>query len=674
MRGVRRAAPDAEDEQAAAPLPHLDQQIDGSLDGFRVQPVDDRADFIEVSCRERHPCKLEGIFAASTILGRGICPCIPVALGAESVLLQPLQPPRARPPVARPPWLPEALRAGCLSLLCALVFCHVYNRFDLQTWRTPIEYGDADTADAKAILAATKAASEGHIWPLLQKRIPELGAPNEANWSDFPSGDETLICAGGLLARVVGLFPAVNLMTLLAHILAASAFYFACRAMRCDWVWSFAGALVFAFTRYSFAHGEHHLALIYYWHLPLCLLVCRWISTGSGLRFSTRRYLFALAVAVAAGAQNVYYANLFIQLAALGAFFRLLRNGWKPALPAATVAAAAVFTFLLLRTDTFYYRHLYGPNPDAIERSYGWLEYFGLKISDFFVPPPDHRIPFFAGFGQNYFTEVVLKGETPPACYFGLAGIASLAWLVVVSARRVLKNPSRGLPLEAWQILWILFYAMVGGLNAIIGSLGFLLFRSTTRYCIFIEAIVLLFAARRLSAWSRKTPRPGIFAAAAVCAAAVAVWDQSPPQLAKDKIAETEARVSSDRTFTAKMEGRLPAGAMVFQMPVMDFPESPVDGVAAYDHFRPYLYSKRLCYVFGSVQGRDWDDWQEDVEDMTISEAVPALEKMGFAAVYVNRDGYADKGAKLLGEFRAAGRGDIIESPMGDLFCVFLKR
>jgi len=578
----------------------------------------------------------------------------------------------------------EALRVILLIFLSALIWCHAYNRWDVQSWKVPLEYGDeGDAADAKAVLADVKAASEGHIWPLLPKRIPALGAPFEANWSDFPSGEETLTCVAGLAARMIGVFAAVNLMALLANVLAAVAFYFACRALRCDWVWSFAGALVFAFSRYGFAHGTHHLALIYYWHVPLCLLVCRWISTGNGLQFGARPYLFALAVAVVTGVQNVYYANLFIQLAALGAFFRLLRQGWRSALPAASVAAATGFTFLFMRTDTFLYQYLNGPNPDAVVRSFAFLEYFGFKICDLFIPPPDHRIPVFANFGQNYFSETVLRGEVPPACYLGVVGIASLAWLAIVSVKRMLKTPPRGLPLGAWQILWIVFYATVGGLNAIVGSFGFFLFRSTTRYCIFIQAIVLLFACRRLSAVSRKARRSGnaarrtrrfaITASAAACVTALAIWDQSPQQPSVAKIGKTRAEVSADRAFTEKIEKRLPAEAMIFQMPVMDFPEGPVDGVPAYDHLRPYLYSKHLRYSFGAVKGRPWDDWQEDLGGMKIAKAVPMLESYGFSAIYVNRNGFPDKGDALLKELKSAGRDDIIQNRLGDLFCVFLK-
>ncbi len=577
----------------------------------------------------------------------------------------------------------EALRVAILVCLCVLIWCHTYNRFSIQAWKVPLDYGlDPENSDVRSLFADVKAASEGHILPLIPKAIPELGAPYGANWSDFPGGDELLAGAGGLLTHVMGLFPAVNLMAMLASVLAALAFYATCRALKCEWMWSFAGALVFAFPAYIFAHGLHHLTIIYYWHIPLCLLVCRWISLSGGLEFRQRRFAFALAVAAVTGVQNVYYTNMFVQLALLGGFFQLVRHGKKAAYPAFCVAGAALLVFLVMRTDTFVYHHLHGSNPDAVVRRYQWVEYYSLKISDLIIPPPFHRIKAFAHFAEKYFSEVLVPGEFPPGGYMGFVGIASLGWLIVYSAIRMLRVPRLSLPLEAWQILWIIAYATVGGINGLVASFGFLLFRSTTRYSIFILAIVLLFAVRRLSALLRyalhgELPQDRrrnftVMAAAAVYATVLALWDQSPPQMTTGEIAENAVAMESDRSFTEKIEASVPKGGMIFQLPVMDFPESPIGGLGAYDHLRPYVFSKHLRYSFGAVKGRPRDAWQHDIEQLGLGQMVAQLEKYGFSGIYVNRETLPDKGTALTNLFKGEGYGDIIQSPLNDLFCVLL--
>jgi phosphoglycerol transferase len=163
-----------------------------------------------------------------------------------------------------------------------------------------------------------------------------------------------------------------------------------------------------------------------------------------------------------------------------------------------------------------------------------------------------------------------------------------------------------------------------------------------------------------------------IYAAATLCVV-IALWDQTPPLVSAKDLEETAGMVASDRRFTEKMEERLPPNAMIFQIPIMEFPESPVPGVGAYDHFRPYLYSRQLRFSFGSDKGRPEEKWQQQLGQSQLGEVVGRLESYGFSALYVNRDGFADKGEALLKALKEIGRGDVIESDQGDLFCVLLK-
>jgi hypothetical protein len=105
----------------------------------------------------------------------------------------------------------------------------------------------------------------------------------------------------------------------------------------------------------------------------------------------------------------------------------------------------------------------------------------------------------------------------------------------------------------------------------------------------------------------------------------------------------------------------------------MDFPESPIPGVSAYEHFRPYLYTHDLRYSYGSDKGRPRDAWQRVVAGMTPAQQIAALERYGFSGIYVNGAGYQDGGEALLAQYKAAGRGDVIPSPEKDLYCVVLK-
>ncbi|MEI8234940.1 MAG: hypothetical protein WCH57_09675 [Verrucomicrobiota bacterium] len=562
----------------------------------------------------------------------------------------------------------DVLRIVLLALIAAVCWCYVTGRTNGAAWQVPLEYGvKGPDADAQSALATLKIASEGEYHLFAPIEISRLSAPYHAFWSDFPSIEKWISLWSGFLARFIGIFAAANAAVLAAQVLACISFYIAARLLDCKWWWALAGGFVFGFAQYALARSIHHLCLTYYWHVPLCLVIATWITRNELGDFGGRRYVFALAVSLAAGVQNAYYTNMFLQLVLLGAFYQYFRQGWKPVLQAGGIVAAAAGGFLLMNVDMMVFHLTHGPNPGSVVRPYMWLELYSLKFVDMLVPPPDH--PLFGALGQAYCKAVAIPCEVPPSCYLGLLGIGSLCWLAVVSVRRLVVQTGRNLPMEAWQVLWILAYSAIGGLNCLAGVFGITIFRSTTRYSIFILPILLLFALKRLS--KMRQEREIGFTLAALCAL-VAFWDQTPPVATEAKIAEVAQVVHADRDFAQKLEARLPKGAMIFQVPIMEFPESPAPGVSGYDHLRLYLHSKDLRFSFGGIKGRPWLQWQKDIAQQALPDFIRTLESYGFSAIYVNRNGFQDKGEGVLKAVRNLGYTDVLESSLGDLFCVLI--
>ena len=561
----------------------------------------------------------------------------------------------------------DLVRIAVLILVAVLCWCYLTGRTNGAAWQVPLEYGmkGAD-GDAMGVLAQIKAASEGEYTPFLVKNASRLGAPYYANWSDNPITEDWQYFLPGLLVKSIGLFAAANLAVMMAQVLACVCFYITARLMGCKWWWSFAGGIAFGFAQFALARSIHHLMILNYWHVPICVLIAGWITRNEMGETRGRRYLFSLVAGLIIGMQTPYYTNMFLQLTLLGAFYQYFRQGWKPVLQAGGIVAASATGFFLMNLDTFVYRFTHGPNPGALVRPYIWLELSALKFVDLLVPPPDH--PLLGALGDAYYKMVAFPGEVPPSCYLGFLGIGCLIWLAVVSVRRIMVETGRNLPLEAWQILWILAYSAVGGLNCLAGTFGITLFRSTTRYCIFILPILLLFAMKRLS--KKRLETEVSFTLAGICAL-IALWDQTPPVTTEAKLADDVRLVDSDHALAQQLEARLPKGAMIFQLPVMDFPEAPAPGMPSYDHFRLYLHSEHLRFSFGAVKGRPWLQWTKNLGS-SFTEVVHNIENYGFAAVYVNRNGFEDKGAGILQSFRKLGYTEVIESQAGDLFCVLI--
>jgi len=307
-------------------------------------------------------------------------------------------------------------------------------------------------------------------------------------------------------------------------------------------------------------------------------------------------------------------------------------------------------------------------------REFRWLELSALKWADLFIPLPNH--PLLGGIGRAYYGTdttpgmTMIPGEIPPSCYIGILGIAAFVWLTVEALRQLGKN--QPIPKSAWAVLWTLLYSAVGGINCLAGILfGLTLFRSSTRYCIFIMALLLLWAGKRLSTIALDREMR-IFVI--LFAGVLVLWDQTPPLGdATREMKRLEVIIKSDRMFAQALEARLPKGAMVFQIPIMDFPEAP-STLPAYDHFRPYLHTDHLRFSFGGMKGRPSAEWQKAVGNQPLPRFIRDLERYGFAALYINRRGFPpDRIDKILEELRQLGYKEMLQSPMGDLVAVILN-
>ena len=567
-----------------------------------------------------------------------------------------------------------------LLVVVLLAWCTANAKWTAFQWSQPTAYTEPDKADVVHALAMMKAGAGGEFVPLAWKGSRDLGAPYDANWNDWPLVEELQIVFFSLLAEVFGLFAGLNLATVLGNLLAAITFYGVARFSACSTVSAFVAALAFGLAPFIFAQSPFHLTTEYIWHVPLFLPVWRWASCEPGTTPRSPRFWFAVGVGFLTGLQSPYYTNILCQLTLLGAIILFCHNRSWPAFKSSlAVIGAAACAFALMNFDTWTYRAVHGANTGALVREYKWLEIYGLKIVDMVIPPVTHHSHMLADFAAAHRAAAPLQDE---GSYLGFVGLAALALLVGTAIADVVRRRADSIPMEAWQVLWIVLFFSTGGFNAILGSLGFTLFRTGCRYSVVILAIALMYAAQRLTALQRETashkpsgslPLAAYAAAGALCC--VILWDQVPRTPTATATAAIARQVEADREFVAAMEAALPDRAMVFQLPIMEFPEAPVPGVPPYDHFRPYLYSKNLRYSFGSMKGRPREDWQKELGKMAFKDAVAEIKNKGFAAIYINRNGFPDRGKALEDSLLEMGyTKPPLRNATGELACIVLEK
>jgi phosphoglycerol transferase len=534
------------------------------------------------------------------------------------------------------------------------------------------------------------------------KTVSDLGAPGTADWNRFPMPEEALSAFEGVFAWLFGLFTGLNLVTLLGHLAAAAMFYAVARSENCTPAWAGVAALAFGLAPYLFAESPHHINCQYVWYIPLFLVVWKWMATEPGIEIGSRKFWQAVGIGFLTGLQNPYYTFIFCQLVLLGAVVAGWRSRSRTALlVAGAIIGAAAFAFLLGNLDTITYRMLHGAGgqPVVAQREYRWMDIYGFKLVDLFIPSITHHSATLAKFGLAHRQASVLNDEEGCA-YLGIVGIVSLLFLVGATVRALLDGKLPAVPMAAWQVLWIVLFFNTGGLNSTVAAFtGFTLFRTACRYSVVILAIVLLWAAQRLTERQRDagqrlpadTAQIGVITAAALLCILI-LWDQVPRSPTAKQQATIAQQVAADRDFVTRMEESLPMKAMVFQLPVMD--GSPVPGVPSSDHFRPFLSSKKLHFSHGAAQGSDALQWQQAVQQQllnnatlnqqtqqiqfnqnSVGAAVDEMRKRGFAAIYVNRNGFPDRGKGLEKSLLELGYlKPVIDSAAGDLVCIPLEK
>lgn len=544
----------------------------------------------------------------------------------------------------------EGLRVILLAAAAALIWMTAANRWTATDWATPAAY-NVDALETLARFQVSAEQGAGAIW---SPEIRRLGAPWAADWSAYPLPDAPWYWLAGRLVNLLGLIPASNVMVLLAHVCAVLAFYLCARALRHRPIIAVGVALIFGFCHSIFHRGLSHHSFALAFSVPPALLVAWWIGGGRQL-WTKRSYWIATgAIAAMIGAGSPYFVFLFFQLLALALAYQWFTARRRDNL----LAGAAAFVICLAVFALFNAASLHAAfsagQPSVITRNYAGTEVYGLKPIELLLPPDTHRWGFAADLGRTYGSFTQLPGEIS-APYQGIIGIGALLLMFGVFAGRLLRGQAGLRPAHAPLGLWIIGFAMVGGLNSLLAFGGLDHFRAGNRYSIHLLALALFFAGGWAGRITRTRP------AVRVCALVLplvllGLGDQTPKRPSATTRAALHAAALADRTAGDYLETELPAGAQIFQLPATVFPEAgPRGGMSDYEHLRLFLGTTTLRFAHGALAGSTAQFWSAHAASLPIRDLVRELEQAGFAALLIDRRAYPENAADLIRGLQAAG-------------------
>jgi len=543
--------------------------------------------------------------------------------------------------------------------LLALVVCSIWLTVEGR-WGSAFQFPVRYTGDSHYILGMMKLAGEGDLGLFTHITTESLGAPFIGQLNDFPQTERVIVWVSGQMSRVIGLMPAANTILILSAVIASFSFYLAARLWRLPRLASWLFAIVYAFLPQS-QRSLDHLGIAFTGLLPLQFYCCWYLSTVQKLSWSSFRFRLTCVLSLLSSLLNIYWIFFFIQIYLLSLLCRLVKRRGSlivssiPLFACCLLAGAFLVSFIV-------YRSSYGENAAALVRSYYDAERWSLKPIDLLIPNWGIYWDSVSGFFSRYYDGGKLEiGESWWGAYIGLCAILGLLFLFARGIQRQLSRRGPSLPCIA--AFWIIFCTSVGGPHAILCLILDLYdIRGINRYSEAIATIGLLYLAfivpRLIRHWSFS---------AKLCfltlLTLLAVVDQSfkiytfPLEYNRS----IKERVVADRDLISILEADLESGAMLYMLPVLDFPE-PFSGRGAYkmgssfyNSMRPFLYSSKLRYSYGSHKGRQGADWQLDLQELPAEKIATVLESYGFSGILLNREGYEDRGEQLLAAFAEAG-------------------
>jgi phosphoglycerol transferase len=557
-----------------------------------------------------------------------------------------------------------------LSLLIAFVV--------LQLWRADLRVPFMYDGDGLSTSVQVKGMIEnGWFW-----QNPAVGAPGGLDMRDFPTPDILQPLIMKLIAIFIREYSVVmNVYYLLTFALTAMSSLWVLRRWGVSFLPALAVSELYAFLPYHIQKtgvmGQLYLAS--YFLVPLVI----WLAVGSTrvgfiswrrqqgdtARRGIPRLVGALALCVGLGIGGVYYAYFgCLLLLAAGLYGWARTKDVRVALSVATLIVVVVAGGFAAVSPTVISRLQHGVNADAVQRAPVEADLFGLKIDQLLLPVEQHRIPIFARLKYSYLAG--LRGWAPWLAItenvsLGTVGatgfLALVAWLLFLRGSSVSLGRRFDETLDRLSSLLGagLVVTVVGGLG---GLIGYVLpgIRANARIVVYVAFMSLAVVAMALE-WlrlraARTFSRRWGFWLLLVAVVGFGLADQVPSAILPDYDA-TRSRWTSDAEMVSGIERQLPEGAMVFQLPYMRFPESPPPYPGTmndYDLFRGYLHSDRLRWSYGSMKGRPNDLWVRRVSSEPVPEMLRQIREKGFTALWIDLDGYPDRGTALLTEVRAS--------------------
>lgn len=529
---------------------------------------------------------------------------------------------------------------------------------------------------------------------------PHLGAPFGQQLYDFPHAGESLQLAAIKFLTLFSVRPywVMNVYFLAGFAALAIVTFLVLKHLRFRFGTAAVVALLYTWLPYHFMQGQFHLFRSAYLSAPIGVLVILWVLSWKD-RFLVdpdgpvwgpkrlrgnliwRRVVGAVALCVFVGAFETMVMAFLLVALVVSALVASLAHRDVGVLGVAVAAACVIAgTFGLLFLPNLVYKVDHGPNTAAAARIPAEQTMYGLQIANMVLPVGEHPIGPLGRLQHRAQKGSPVPGEAGQN--LGVLGsIGLLALLYGVIAHRL--DTQVGDDFRDRKRLWVqaglvtlvmILFSVMSGFALILSTLGLSQIRLWDRAVVVIAFCALLMVAigleRGIDWITRRVDSTaaarGATAAVLIAVTAFGLWDTNVSYSSSRTNAAQNARATQLAGFASTVSAKLGADAMLFQLPVLPYPENPpVHDLADYDELLPYLYSGGLRFSYGATRGRPDADWQRRVDSDDPVPALAGLRGLGFDGVLVDGAGYGDGGAAVAAQLTAV-LGPPVAATAGD--------
>lgn len=504
-----------------------------------------------------------------------------------------------------------------------------------------------------------------HAW--LAQRVAEgwvfdnarSGYPFGSNFFDFPGSDAGAHLIIKLSAMLGGGWVAgVNLFFLLGFAVCFIATYVTARAFGLNRSFAVAASALYTFLPFHFLRLGH---LFYTWYFvaPLFFYLALDVyrtdkpAKATGVKSKLTRLVAMLAGILVLASFGVYYALFGAIIIALSGVLSAFRSNNLHGIKKAALLCTAIVAGILINLAPNLVGNLRdGRNAEVAQRLPVESEIYGLKMMQLIMPRPEHRIPYLAELTNRYnrASPLINENATSSIGVIGATGFMLILLFVALMPARSLADERLRLLAATTFVLFL--FATIGGLGALFAMLVSPSIRGWNRASIYIAcgSILFFFIALQIL-MQRKAPRLANYPIAiSAMLLIVGLYDQTTPACQACN-ASQKVTFESDKDFVQAVEKALPAGAAIYQLPYIGFPEvPPLYRLANYQMMAGVLHSSSLHWSFGGMKGRPGDLFYRSLAQEPLIRQLEALRKLGFEGIYIDRRGYADDAEALVAE------------------------